>query len=411
MKDKWKKAVTPALVFVFMMGIVSMFSDMTHEGAKSIYGAYLYLTGASAAAIGFVAGLGEFAGYSFRLVAGFITDRKKNYWTMTIIGYVINMTAVPALALIPENGWIYACALIVIERMGKAIRYPAKNTLVSFASAQLGAGKSFAIQEFLDQLGAFLGPIILFAVLLLKKGGDPFRVYSLCFALLGIPALLTLAALFAAKRKFPNPENFDVSPRPQARAGFKRSFVFYMISISFLALGFVDFPLITMHIARLSIVPSETLPLLYSGAMLADAFAALFFGWLYDKKGVKVLMLSSLVSAFFTVFIFAVGSLPAAVAGILMWGIGMGAQESVLKSAVATLVSKENRSAAFGVFETAFGVFWFLGSWLMGALYDSDPGLLVLFSVLTQLSAIPLFYITWRAVRKEKAARETAGHE
>lgn len=405
------KTITPALTFVVMMGIVSMFSDMTHEGAKSIYGAYLYLAGASAAAIGFVTGLGEFVGYSFRLAAGFITDRKKNYWTMTIIGYIFNMAAIPALALIPENGWIFACALIVIERMGKAIRYPAKNTLVSFASAQLGAGKSFAIQEFLDQLGAFLGPVILFAVLLLQKGGDQFRAYSLCFALLGIPALLTLMALFAAKRKFPNPENFDISSRPQVKSEFKISFILYMISISFLALGFVDFPLITMHIARLSMVSSETLPLLYAGAMLADAFAALFFGWLYDKKGLRVLMLSGIVSVSFSVLIFSFSSLPAAVAGILMWGIGMGAQESILKSAVAAIVSKEKRASAFGLFETAFGVFWFLGSWLMGALYDFDPGLLVLFSVLTQLSAIPLFYITRRAMRKEKAARETAGHE
>src|SRR5450756_1354593 len=91
-----KKVMKPALVFVFLMGIVSMFSDMTHEGARSIMGAYLYLAGASAATIGFVTGLGELVGYSFRLIAGFLTDRKKNYWTMTLIGYALNMAAIPA---------------------------------------------------------------------------------------------------------------------------------------------------------------------------------------------------------------------------------------------------------------------------------------------------------------------------
>jgi MFS family permease len=258
--------------------------NMTHEGAKSIYGAYLYLAGASAATIGFVTGLGEFVGYSFRLVAGVITDHKKNYWTMTIIGYIFNMAAIPALALIPKNGWIFACILIVVERMGKAIQYPAKNNLVSFASTQLGEGKSFAIQEFLDKLGAFLGPLILFLVMLIKKDRNQFSAYSLCFATLGIPAVFTLIALFSAKRKFPNPEDFDISKTPRTKIRLKSSFIFYMVLISLHAFGFIDFTLITMHISKLSLVASDTLPILYSGAMLADAFAALFFGWLYDKK-------------------------------------------------------------------------------------------------------------------------------
>ncbi|MFA6813411.1 MAG: MFS transporter, partial [Bacteroidaceae bacterium] len=155
---KNKKTLKPALIFILIMGIVSMLSDMTHEGARSIYGAYLSLAGASAATIGFVTGFGEFIGYSFRIITGPITDRTKKYWTMTIIGYSINMLAIPALALVSKDGWIIACILIVAERIGKAIRQPAKNTLVSFAASQIGEGKSFAIVEFLDQIGAFLGP-------------------------------------------------------------------------------------------------------------------------------------------------------------------------------------------------------------------------------------------------------------
>ena len=403
MKDKSvRKPMKPALAFILIMGIVSMFSDMTHEGARSIYGAYLSFMGASAATIGFVTGLGEFFGYSFRLVAGFFTDRFKNYWTMTFIGYAINMLAIPALALVTPNGWIVACALIVLERMGKAIRYPAKNTLVSFAATQIGEGKSFAIQEFLDQLGAFIGPVLLFAVMFFKKGSDQMSIYVASFALLGIPALLTLIALGAARYKFPQPEKMDVSTSPDGKLTIKRSFIIYMIAISMLALGFADFPLITMHISREQLVPSTDLPLLYAGAMIADAVAALFFGWLYDKKGIRVLMLSSAISATFTVFIFYLHSLPFALIGILFWGIGMGAQESILKAAVTTLVPRNSRSTGYGVFETAFGIFWFLGSWLMGALYDQSPIYLVLFSICAQVAAIPLFYFTWKQQNHEK---------
>ena len=400
MKIKNKKNIKPALAFILMMGIVSLFSDMTHEGARSIYGAYLSLIGASATTIGFVTGFGEMVGYSFRLFTGIIADRSKKHWAMTFLGYIVNMAAIPALALIPKNGWIYACALIVLERVGKAIRQPSKNTLVSFAATQFGEGKSFAIQEFLDQLGAFLGPVILFMVLLLKKGEGDFAAYSLCFAILGIPAALTLISLFMAKRGFPNPENFDVSETQTWRLSLQPSFILYTAGIIVLALGFADFPLITMHVSRQSIVPGDALPLLYAAAMLVDAFAALLFGWLYDRKGIQVLIMSSIISAFFSVFIFSFHSLPAAILGIAMWGVGMGAQESILKSVVATIVSKENRSTGFGVFETSFGVFWFIGSWIMGALYDIAPIWLVVFSVCTQLIAVPFFYFTWRSAPK-----------
>ncbi len=400
MESKNKRQIKPALAFVLMMGVVSMFSDMTHEGARSIYGVYLSLLGASAATIGFVSGLGEMIGYSFRLLTGVLADRFKKYWVMTFIGYVINMAAIPALALVSENGWIYACVLIVLERVGKAIRQPAKNTLVSFAATQIGAGKSFAIQEFLDQLGAFLGPVILFVVLLFKRGVSDFAAYSLCFAVLGVPAALTLLSLFLAKKKFPNPESFDISEPRAGKLRLQPTFIIYIVGISLLALGFADFPLITMHISRQALLPNDTLPLLYAAAMLVDAFAALLFGWMYDKLGIWVLMVSSVISALFSIFIFGFQTLTAAIIGIILWGIGMGAQESILKSVVTTIVSKENRSTGFGVFQTAFGAFWFLGSWVMGMLYDIAPIWLVVFSVCAQLVAVPFFYFTWRSAGK-----------
>jgi hypothetical protein len=153
------------LAFIFLMGLVSLLSDMTHEGAKSILGAYLAFMGASAAAIGFISGFGEFLGYSLRLFTGFLADKTKKYWLITLIGYAIDLFAIPALALIPQNGWIYACILIIIQRTGKALKKPAKNTLVSFAASEVGQGKSFAILEFIDQIGAFSGPLILFFII------------------------------------------------------------------------------------------------------------------------------------------------------------------------------------------------------------------------------------------------------
>jgi MFS family permease len=382
------------LSFILIMGIVSLLSDATHEGARSIYGAYLSLTGASAAVIGFVSGFGELIGYSCLLLTGIIADKSKKYWLMTLVGYIFNVLAIPALALIPQNGWIYACGLIVLERLGRAIRKPALSTLVSFASHEVGVGKTFAIQEFMDQIGAFLGPALLFAVLTLKRGASQFAAYSLCFAILGIPALLTIAALLIAKHKYPHPEDFEKQTDAPGTFRLDKSFLTYIAGISLLAFGFIDFPLISMHMAKTALVAQDVLPLMYAGAMLVDAFAALAFGWMYDKYGIKVLMLSTVISAFFSVFIFAFSSLAATAIGVFMWGVGMGAQESILKSVVATIMPKDGRSKGFGIFETAFGIFWFLGSWLMGFLYGFSPAYMVTASVVAQLAAIPLFLIT-----------------
>lgn len=389
--QKKKKLVTgSAMAFIFLMGIVSLFSDMTHEGARSIIGAYLTLAGASAAAIGFVSGLGEFLGYSLRLVSGFFADKTKKYWPMTIVGYIIDVMAIPALALVPQGGWKWACALMLIERIGKAIKKPAKDTLLSFAASQEGAGKSFALQELLDQIGAFLGPVILFLVLYLNKTADTYRKYALCFAVLGIPAIITVVLLLIARRKYPNPEEFEPEAEEKTHFHFRHEFFVYIVAISFFALGFIDFPIITMHTAKLKLVQDDVLPLLYAGAMAVDAVAALIFGWLYDRIGVKSLMLSTAISALFPLFIFGWGgqSKAALFIGIALWGVGMGAQESTLKAAVCTFVPKQWRSSGFGVFETAFGVFWFLGSWLTGVLYDQALTGMIIFSILAQVVSI-----------------------
>ena len=193
MHDTGKKKMSQALLFILLFGTVSLFSDMTHEGASSIRGAYLSLLGASAGTIGFVSGLGELIGYSLRYVFGRLTDKTKRYWPMAIAGYVLELLAVPALALVGEHGWVAACVLLVIQRMGKAVKKPAKDTIMSFAASQEGVGKSFGIQEVLDQLGAFLGPVLLYAVMLLKTDGTTFQVYSVCFAVLAIPGAVTLS--------------------------------------------------------------------------------------------------------------------------------------------------------------------------------------------------------------------------
>ena len=396
------------MLFILLFGIVSLFSDMTHEGASSIRGAYLSLLGASAGVIGFVSGMGEMIGYSMRYVFGRITDKTRRYWPMTIAGYVLDIAAVPALALVGNHGWIAACGLLLVQRMGKAIKKPAKDTIMSFAASQEGAGRSFGIQEVMDQTGAFLGPVMLYLVMLFQTEGDIFRKFSVCFALTAIPGAIALIMLLVTKCKFPNPEQFEPEPKEYVPFKMEKRFLFYIAGISLFAFGFIDYSLVIMHIsnrfASLAPVLSETgsivtggqLPLLYAGAMIVDAVAALIFGLLYDKKGVKVLVWSTLISAPFAIFIFGSNSIPMVLCGIGLWGVGMGAQESILKAAVASMVPKASRATGYGIFEGALGLFWFLGSWLLGVLYDLSIPAMIVVSVAAQFAAIPLYYCSGR---------------
>ena len=401
--NKSKKRISQAMIFIILFGIVSLFSDMTHEGASSIRGAYMSLLGASAGAIGFVSGLGELIGYSMRYVFGKLTDKTKRYWFMTIAGYVLDVLAVPALALVGEHGWIAACGLLIIQRMGKAIKKPAKDTIMSFAASQEGVGKSFGIQEVLDQIGAFLGPVLLYVVMLFKTEGSTFEIYSRCFAVLAVPGAITILLLLITKYKFPNPENFEPEEKRFTPFKVKKEFIFYIAGISLFAFGFIDYSIIIMHVSktytnisaqlteRSSLVNSGTLPLLYAGAMLVDAVAALVFGLMYDKKGVKALAWSTVISAPFAILVFGTKSTSALLLGIALWGVGMGAQESILKAAVTKMVPKSSRATGYGVFECSFGVFWFLGSWLLGVLYDISIPAMITVSVVSQLAAIPLY--------------------
>ncbi len=372
-----------AVRFVILLGIVSLFADMTYEGARSITGPYLALLGASATAVGFVAGFGELVGYSLRLVSGYLSDRSGRYWAFTLVGYGVNLLAVPLLAL--AGRWEIAAILMITERAGKALRTPPRDAMLSHATKEVGRGWGFGLHEAMDQIGAMLGPLIVTAVLLLRGS------YQTGFALLLLPALLALTVLATARWLYPHPQELEPTTAKIETTGLPRIFWLYLAGVAFLAAGFADFPLIAFHFERVASVPQNWIPVLYAIAMGVDALAALVFGRLFDRYGLAVLLFVALVSAFFAPLVFSAGFY-AAIGGMVLWGIGMGAQESIMRAAVAGMVAPDRRGAAYGVFNTGYGLAWFAGSALMGVLYDFSLPALIIFSVAMQLTAVPLLY-------------------
>lgn len=371
-----------ALKFIILLGFVSLFSDMTYQSFRSITGPYLAILGASATTVGIVAGFGELIGYVLRFFTGFISDKTKKYWDITILGYAMNLVAIPLMAL--AGNWQTAAGLILLERVGKAIRIPPRDAMLSYAAAEIGTGKGFGIHKFIDQIGGILGPLLITAILFVKGG------YKLSFALLAIPSLITIWLLFKARHLYPQPSDLEnVAPKVETK-GFSKVFWIYLIGVSFIAAGYTDFPLIAYHFKKLSIASDIWIPALYAVAMGVGALSALLFGRLFDKIGSKTLIIAVYFSSFFAIAAFS-GNFYLIILGVILWGIGIGAQESIMKAAVAELVPSNKRGSAYGVFNTGYGIAWFLGSALMGVLYDYSIPLLITFSVLAQLISIPFF--------------------
>ena len=375
--------------FIILLGVISLFSDITYEGARSISGPFLGELKASALVVGVVAGLGEFLGYTLRLASGYLADRLGRYWPIVFAGYSLNLLAVPLLAL--AGSWEIAAVLLVAERMGKAIRTPARDAMLSHAVSTVGRGWGFGFHEAMDQVGAVTGPLIVAAVLYFHGG------YRQGFAVLLIPAVLALVVITLAARLYPHPQHLEVNAPALNPTGFNRPYWLYVVAVGLMGAGYADFPLIAYHFGQTSLAPPGWIPLFYAVAMAVDGVAALILGRLFDRLGLRVIMGTAVLSALFAPLVF-LGGFKLALLGMVLWGIGMGSLESIIKAALAEMVPRHRRATGFGLFNCGFGLFWLLGSVLMGWLYDYSLGALVAFSVTAQLLAIPFFLAVSRRV-------------
>jgi MFS family permease len=372
-----------ALKFVLLIGVVSFFADFTYEGARSITGPLMAALGASGTVVGIVAGLGELLGYGLRLVSGRLSEKTQQFWPITLFGYLIQMAAVPLLAL--AGSWKLAALLIIVERVGKATRNPPRDVMLSHAAKEIGYGWGFGIHEALDQFGALFGPLVVAAVLA-HRGN-----YRTAFAVLVIPAVITYVMLIAARLLYPRPEDLEPKTADVHTAGLPRIFWVYMGGAALVAAGFADFQLIAYHFEKANKLTDIWIPIAYSIAMAVSGAGSLLFGRMFDRFGIGVLIPLTLVSAVFAPLVF-LGGFVAVIIGSAIWGLGMGVHESIIPAAVATMVPAQRRPSAYGLFTAGYGVAWFIGSSVMGALYDWSIVGVVIFCVSLELAAIPVFW-------------------
>jgi predicted MFS family arabinose efflux permease len=374
-----------ALQFVVIIGIVNFFADFTYEGARGIVGPFLGSLGASAAIVGFVAGFGELLGYGLRSFSGYFADKSHRHWAFAFVGYAINMLAVPALALAGQ--WPVASCLVVAERVGRGIRKPTVEAMLSYAGKSIGAGWVFGLNEALDQAGATIGPLLMALILYLNHG------FRTGFGVLLIPALCCLAILVVARLLHPRPHELEEGAgHALVTTNLTGAYWIYLAAGALIAAGFADFALIGFHFRKANIVRSDLIPVFYAIAMASSAFASIPLGRLFDRFGANISLFAFLISAMAAPLVF-LGTSTFAVIGMIFWGIGMSAQGSLLQAMLTGVIPPQKRSTAFGLFDTGFGVAWFLGSAMMGLLYDKSVVAVALFSTILQLVAIPVIFL------------------
>lgn len=373
-----------ALAFIVLLGFVSLFSDVTYEGARSAWGSFLSYLQADAATVGLIVGLGELIAYGLRFVFGYLADKTGKYWLFTLVGYTVNLVAVPLLAI--ATTWQVAAVFIVAERLGKAIRTPSRDAMLSHATSEIGRGRGFGLHEAMDQIGATIGPLVVLAVMYMKENS-----FSYAFGFLAIPAAIAICFLVMAMLLYPKPRQFEKTMPKISGEGFPKEFWTYMAAIALLAVGFADYPFIAYHLEEKKIADNLWIPAMYSCAMGIDAIAALFFGWLFDRTGFKTMIFVAVISAAFPAFAFS-AKFGTVLAGVLLWGIGMGAHESIIRAGVASMVPSDKRATAYGIFNGIYGIALFTGSLIMGLLYTLSVNALLIFAIGAQLASIPFFW-------------------
>ncbi|MEP6697617.1 MAG: MFS transporter [Pseudonocardiales bacterium] len=373
--------------FIVGFGIVSALADVVYEGARSIIGPYLGSLGATAAVVGLITGAGEAAALVLRLFTGRLADRTGKPWPQTIAGYALTAVCVPLLAV---TGGLAAAGLLYNgERVGKAVRTPARDLMLAHASAEMGRGYAFGLHQALDQMGAMAGPLLIAATLAL--GGH----YQLAFALLAIPGALALLMLIRLRRRAPDPTDWEPAmqvpekKRLRLEPGLPRIFWQYAAFSAVTMLGFSTWAVLAFHLTDTHALSASLVPVLYAAAMAAAAIAAVGFGRIYDRVGLKGLIVLPPLAAAVPLLSLSTTSV-LFVLGAIVWGTGMGVHDSTMRAAVADLVPAHRRGAGYGTFTAIYGLAWLAGASIIGLLYEHSITSTVTFVATVQAAALLL---------------------
>jgi MFS family permease len=384
MKSSKQIEIRAAYMAIILLGIVSLMGDLVYEGSRGIIPDYLNFLGASALIVGLVTGLGEFLGYAMRLFSGILADTTKAYWFLIFVGYGL-IVAVPLMAFPWE--WQAVALLVLVERFGKALRSPPRDTVLSMVSKGIGSGKAFGIHEFLDQIGAILGPLIVVTLMFYTKND-----YSSVFKFMILPYFIMLIALIYTYKSIR--DQAYTEKKVEEEKGLTKLFYVYTAAVTLNTIGLIHISLILFKASEIlqPVHQQWIVPALFLIAQSIDAPIALISGYFYDKLGVKVLLIPFIISTLPPILTLTSNQLVMLVAASLVFGSVLGMQESIYRATVADLTPITSRGKAYGLFNTAYGLGFLASGAIYGSFIDyriSSIGVIA-YSLVMQLIAIIL---------------------
>ena len=372
------------------MGIVSMLGDIVYESGRGIAPDYLYFLGASALLVGLTSGVGELVGYGMRLVSGPLADRSHAYWLFIFLGYGL-ILAIPMMGF-TNSIWI-VMSLVIAERLGKALRSPSRDAVVSVVSKGMGSGKAFGLHEFIDQIGAVVGPAFV-GFIMLRTANN----FSFSLQLLFPFYFLMMAVLYLTYHRIRGAVE-EVRRQTTAIEGkLSRGFWVYSGAVLMNTIGLMPIALILYNGAKILESGGQLwlVPFLYVIVQLVDAPMALISGHIYDKIGIKLLALPFALSVLPFTFQFFVG-LPGVILACIAYGLVLGMQESTYRAAITDIVPLGKRGSAYGFFNVMLGAGTFVSGVVFGFMLDVSvsPLSILSFVVIAQILAIFLLLNAW----------------
>ena len=351
---------------VWVLGFVSMLMDISSEMIHSLLPLFMVSTlGASAFAVGLIEGAAESTALIVKVFSGTLSDYLGRRKGLAVFGYALGALSKPLFALAPTLGVVLTARLL--DRVGKGIRGAPRDALVADIAPPQLRGAAFGVRQSLDTVGAFLGPLLAVALMLLWA--NDFRKV---FWIAVIPGLLAVVLLLFGLQE---PEQHQTGKRtnPIRRDNLKRLGGSYWwvvcIGALFTLARFSEAFLVLR--ARQGGIPVALVPLVMVAMNLVYAASAYPFGRLSDRTShTKLLALGLIVLIAADVVLASNNHWAIVVAGVALWGIHMGITQGLLATMVADTAPADLRGTAYGFFNLVSGLAMLVASGIAGLLWD-----------------------------------------
>jgi MFS family permease len=349
---------------VFILGIVSFFTDISSEAVYPLVPMFLTTTlNAPLAVVGVIEGVAESAASGLRWPSGWLSDRLGRRKPLVVLGYGMAAVAKPLLAL--AFHWPVVLFARFVDRFGKGLRSAPRDALVAQWTEGQERGRAFGYHRAVDSAGAVMGPLGALALLALL--GDNFR---LIFLLAFIPAALGILLLRLVAERTPQPQAPVAAQRQEGSLRFGRAYyAFFIVSLVF-AFGNSSDAFLILRSRDLGLGVSEAV-LAYVAYNVSYSALSMPAGIASDRLGRR-----NVIGAGFAVFTAVYFGFAVIDAGAYVWllfpiyGVYMALTEGVGKALVSDLVPGERRGSALGLYQGGVGLMAFLASIMAGLLWD-----------------------------------------